>query len=112
MAFKKEIVEIIEPRDMFVGNPDAPITLMEFGEYESEVCAKANEVVKQLLQKYEGDIRLNFRHFPLTAIHQRSLKAAESAVAAGQVGMFWQKAHCAFPKTFLPGLRLQQTQQL
>lgn len=96
MAFKKEIVEIIEPRDMFVGNPDAPITLMEFGEYESEICAKANEVVKQLLQKYEGDIRLNFRHFPLTAIHQRSLKAAESAVAAGQVGMFWEMHNVLF----------------
>ena len=73
MAFKKEIVEIIEPRDIFVGDIDAPVTLMEFGDYESEACAKANEVVKQLLVEYEGKIRFNFRHFPLTRIHQRSL---------------------------------------
>ena len=65
MAFKKEVVEIIEPKDVFVGNPEAPVTLMEFGEYESEACARANEVVKQLLETYEGKIRFNFRHFPL-----------------------------------------------
>ena len=57
MAFKKEVVEIIEPKDVFVGNIDAPVTLEEFGEYESEICAKANEVVKQLLEEYDGKIR-------------------------------------------------------
>jgi protein-disulfide isomerase len=55
---------------------------MEFGEYENEDCAKANEVVKQVLQDYEGKVKFNFRHFPLTRIHQRSMKAAEAAVAA------------------------------
>ena len=84
MAFKKEEVEIIEPKDVFVGDKSAPVTLVEFGDYESEACAKANEVVKQLLEEYEGKIRFQFRHFPLTMIHQRSLKASESAVAAGQ----------------------------
>ena len=64
MAFKKEILEIIEPKDMFVGKTDAPVTLMEFGEYESEDCAKANEVVKQLLEEYEGKIRFQFPSFP------------------------------------------------
>ena len=78
MAFKKEVVEIIEPRDVFVGNPDAQVTLEEFGEYEREVCAKANEIVKKLLIDYDGRIRFNFRHFPLTNIHQRSLKAGEA----------------------------------
>ena len=47
MAFKKEIEIIIEPREVFVGNKAATVTLMQFGEYESEDCAKANEVVKQ-----------------------------------------------------------------
>lgn len=96
MAFKKEIEEIIEPRDVFVGKKDAPVTLMEFGEYESEDCAKANEVVKQLLEEYEGKIRFNFRHFPLTRIHQRSLKAGEAAVAAAQEGKFWEMHNVLF----------------
>jgi len=96
MAFKKEIVEIIEPKDVFVGKNDAPITLMQFGEYENEDCAKANEIVKQLLEEYEGKIRFNFRHFPLTRIHQRSMKASEAAVAAAQEGKFWEMHNVLF----------------
>ena len=96
MAFKKEVVEIIEPRDIFVGNAKAEITLEEFGEYESEVCAKANEIVKKLLIEYDGVIRFNFRHFPLTNIHQRSLKAGEAAVATGQDGKFWEMHNILF----------------
>lgn len=96
MAFKKEIEEIIEPKDIFVGKKDAPITLMEFGEYESEECAKVNEVVKQVLEEYEEQVKFNFRHFPLTKIHQRSLKASESAVAAGQEGKFWEMHNVLF----------------
>ncbi|HEY6976369.1 MAG TPA: thioredoxin domain-containing protein [Chitinophagaceae bacterium] len=96
MAFKKEEIKIIEPSDVFVGNADAPVTLMEFGEYENEECAKANEVVKQLLQEYDGKIRFNFRHFPLTRIHQRSLKASEAAVAAAQSGRFWEMHNLLF----------------
>lgn len=96
MAFKKEIIEIIEPRDVFVGDVNAPVTLEEFGEYESEACAKANEIVKKLLQDYEGRIRFNFRHFPLTNIHQRSLKAGEAAVATAQDGKFWEMHNILF----------------
>jgi protein-disulfide isomerase len=96
MAFKKEILEIIEPKDIFVGDKTAAVTLMEFGEYENEDCAKANEVVKQLLEEYEGKIRFNFRHFPLTRIHQRSMKAGEAAVAAAQEGKFWEMHNVLF----------------
>ncbi len=96
MAFKKEVVEIIEPKDIFVGNPKAEITLEEFGEYESEICAKANEIVKRVLVEYDGIVRFNFRHFPLTNIHQRSLKAGEAAVATGQDGKFWEMHNILF----------------
>jgi protein-disulfide isomerase len=96
MAFKKEVVEIIEPKDVFVGNKDAAVTLEEFGEYESEICAKANEVVKQLLEEFDGKIRFNFRHFPMTNIHQRSLKAGEAAVATAQDGKFWEMHNILF----------------
>ncbi len=96
MAFKKEDIIIIGPKEIFVGKKDAPVTLMEFGEYENEDCAKANEIVKQLLEEYEGKIRFQFRHFPLTLIHQRSLKASESAVAAAQEGKFWEMHNVLF----------------
>ena len=96
MAFKKEIEIIIEPKDIFVGNKEASVTLMQFGEYENEDCAKANEIVKQLLDEFDGKIRFNFRHFPLTRIHQRSMKASESAVGAAQQGKFWEMHNVLF----------------
>ena len=96
MAFKKDDIIIIEPKEIFVGNKDAAVTLVEFGEYESEECAKANEIVKQLMEEYGEKMRFQFRHFPLTLIHQRSLKASESAVAAGQEGKFWEMHHMIF----------------
>lgn len=96
MPLNKEPIEIIHPKDVFVGAKNAPVTLMEFGEYENEDCAKAHLVVKQLLEKYEGKIRFNFRHFPMTLIHQRSMKASESAVAAAQSGKFWEMHNVLF----------------
>ena len=96
MSVKKEEEEIVEPKDTFVGAKDAPVTLMEFGEYENEECAKANEIVKQILVDYEGKVKFNFRHFPLTRIHQRSLKAAEAAIAAAQEGKFWEMHNMLF----------------
>ncbi len=96
MPLKKEEIIIIGPEEIFVGNIDAPVTLIEFGEYESEECAKANEIVKQLLEDFEGKIRFQFRHFPLTMIHQRSLKASESAVGAAQEGKFWEMHNILF----------------
>lgn len=96
MAFKKDDIVIIEPREIFVGKKDAPVTLMEFGEYENEECAKVNEIVKQLLEEFDGKIKFQFRHFPLTLIHQRSLKASESAIAAAQEGKFWEMHNVLF----------------
>ncbi len=92
----KEILEVILPKDIYVGETTAEVTLMEFGEYENEACAKANEVVKQLLEKYKGKVKFNFRHSPLTKIHQRSLKASEAAIAAGQSGKFWEMHNILF----------------
>ncbi len=97
MAMKvKEVVEIIPPKDIYVGNPDAAVTLMEFGDYESEDCAKVNEVVKKLLEEFDGKIRFQFRHFPLTKIHQRAMKAGEASVGASQAGKFWEMHNILF----------------
>lgn len=81
---------ILQPKQVFVGSKGAPVTLVEFGDYESEACARANQVVKCLLDRFEGDLKFVFRHFPLSRIHQKSMKAAEAAVAACQAGRFWE----------------------
>jgi protein-disulfide isomerase len=86
----KEIAEIIPTKDVFVGDPNAPVTLMEYGDYESEACAKVNEVIERLLKQFDGKLRFNFRHFPLTKIHQHAMKAAEASLGAAQEGKFWE----------------------
>jgi protein-disulfide isomerase len=97
MAMKaKEIIEIIPTKDIFVGDLKAPVTLMQYGDYESEACAKVNEVVDKLLKEYEGKMRFNWRHFPLTKIHQHSMKAAEASLGAAQEGKFWEMHNMLF----------------
>jgi protein-disulfide isomerase len=96
MATKAKTVDIIPTKNIWVGSNKAAVSLVEFGDYESEACAKANEIVKALIKQYEGDLRFNFRHFPLTQIHQRAQKAAEAAVGAAQEGKFWEMHNILF----------------
>jgi protein-disulfide isomerase len=92
----KDLERVILPEEVFVGDKNAPVTLMEFGEYENEDCAKANEMVKQILDKYPGKVKFNFRHFPQTKIHQKSMKASEAAIGACQNGKFWELHNVLF----------------
>lgn len=96
MRFGKEQPPVIEPKDVIVGNPLAPVTVMEFGDYESVECATANEAVKEILDRYEGKVNFIFRHFPLTRIHQKAHKAAEAAIGAAQEGKFWEMHQTLF----------------
>ena len=96
MKSNKEIVPVIPSKDIIVGDPEAPVTITMFGDYESDATAKANLVIKELLDEYQGRINLNFRHFPLTRIHQRAHKAAEAAIGAGQEGKFWEMHQLLF----------------
>jgi protein-disulfide isomerase len=92
----KDVLDIIPTKDVFVGDPKAPVTLMEYGDYESEACAKVNEVIGKLLEHYEGKLKFNFRHFPLTKIHQHAMKAAEASLGAAQEGKFWEMHNTLF----------------
>ena len=89
----KEPIAVIAPKQVIIGNPNAKISLILFGDYESEACAQAHQAVVELLEKHGNEIRFTYRHFPLTKIHQHAFKAAEAAVAAAQEGKFWEM-HC------------------
>jgi len=93
---KGQLPEIIPTKDIWVGNKNAQVKMVMYGDYESEVCSKANIIVNQLLEKYEGKLQFNFRHFPLTRIHQRAHKAAEASVGAAQEGKFWPMHNLLF----------------
>lgn len=89
MKFKVE-ERIIAPKEVIVGDPEAKVLIVEYGDYESSDTAKIHDVMSHLLETYKGKVKYNFRHFPMTRIHQRSFKAAEAAIGAAQEGKFWE----------------------
>ena len=95
-ASKKDIIPVIPSKEIIVGDKAAKIKLVMFGDYESEETGQATEVIKQLLEEYEGKVNFVFRHFPLTKIHQKAHKAAEAAIGAGQEEKFWEMHQLLF----------------
>ncbi|MDQ3376940.1 MAG: thioredoxin domain-containing protein [Actinomycetota bacterium] len=76
-------------RDHTLGPVDAPVTLVEYGDYQCPYCAKARPVLEELIEKADGKARLVFRHYPLDSVHPLARRAAEAAEAAGAQGRFW-----------------------
>jgi len=82
----------VSDQDHSVGPADAPLTLVEYGDYQCPYCGEAYPVVKRLLAQYDGRIRFVFRNFPLAEIHPEAVDAAVVAEFAAEHGDFW-KAH-------------------
>jgi protein-disulfide isomerase len=89
-----EIVDLsddVDPeRDHIRGAEDAPVTLVEYGDYECPYCGQAEEVVRELLLSFGDDVRYVWRHLPLNDVHTTAQLAAEAAEAAGAQGAFWE----------------------
>ncbi len=80
----------ISAADHVRGPADAPVTLVEYGDYQCPHCAMAYPIV-ELVQKHFGrQLRFVFRHFPLTEVHPLAGPAAETAEFAGAEGLFWE----------------------
>jgi protein-disulfide isomerase len=77
-------------RDHVEGNPDAPITLLEYGDFQCPQCGQAYPIVKQLRAAFGPRMRFVFRNFPLTNIHPDAQRAAEAAEWAASLGAFWR----------------------
>jgi protein-disulfide isomerase len=90
MIRAKLAVPINEERDHVRGPRAAPVTLVEYGDYECPYCGKAYYVVKDLEQRAGDLMRFVFRNFPLTTVHPHAERAAEAAEAAGAQGKFWE----------------------
>jgi Na+/H+ antiporter NhaA len=87
------IVDLAEPvdpeRDRMRGPTEAPVTVVEYGDFECPYCGQAEPVVRELLSDF-GDVRYVWRHLPLTDVHPRAQAAAEAAEAAAEQGKFWE----------------------
>ena len=84
--------------DHVLGNPDAPVTLLEYGDYECPYCAAAAPVLRQVVTESDGHVRLLFRNFPLPSVHPFALTAALAAEAAGEQGAFWPMHELIFAR--------------
>ena len=71
------------------GPEDAPVTLVEYGDYECPYCGAAHPIVQEIQRSLGPNLRFVFRNFPLAQIHPRAERAAEAAEAAGAQGEFW-----------------------
>jgi protein-disulfide isomerase len=76
--------------DHILGPEHAPVTLIEYGDFECPYCGQAHLALKELLAELGTQIRFVFRHFPLTQIHPNAETAALAAEAAGEQGRFWE----------------------
>ncbi|WP_406423776.1 Na+/H+ antiporter NhaA [Streptomyces sp. NBC_01589] len=89
----ESIVDLVPPvndrRDHVRGPVDAPVTVVEFGDFECPYCGRAEPVMRDLLA-HAGDVRYVWRHLPLTDVHPHAQLAAEAAQAAGDQGAFWE----------------------
>ena len=83
-------VEIDPAVDHILGNANASVTLVEYGDYECPHCAKAQPVVEAVRAAMGDALRVVFRNFPLSQIHPHALHAAEAVEAAGAQGKFWE----------------------
>jgi Na+/H+ antiporter NhaA len=83
-------VPVEETRDHVRGPASAPVTLVEYGDFECSFCSEAEPVLRELLREFGSDLRYVFRHLPLADVHPLAPGAAEAAEAAAAQGRFWE----------------------
>ena len=90
----EEILDLsddVDPeRDHVRGSNDAPVTLIEYGDYECPYCGQAEVVIRELLDSFGDELRYVWRHLPLNDVHPNTQMAAEAAEAAAAQGRFWE----------------------
>jgi protein-disulfide isomerase len=84
------LVKPVSSQDHTQGRLDAPLTLLEYGDYECPSCGAAYWVVKAIQRHLGAGLRFVFRNFPLSELHPHALMAAEAAEAAAAQGKFWE----------------------
>src|SRR5262245_56402328 len=81
------------------GPKDAPVTIVEFSDFQCPFCKSATTTIKQVLEKYPGKVRLVFRDYPLASIHPLAPKAHEAARCAGEQAKFWEYHDVLFERS-------------
>jgi protein-disulfide isomerase len=86
-----DLADDVDPaHDHTRGPDDAPVTLVEYGDFQCPFCGQAEAVIRQLLADYGDDVRYVWRHLPLNDVHPNAQLAAEASEAAAAQGKFWE----------------------
>lgn len=110
VMFRQPRTVVAFDRDRLRGDTSAPVTIVEFADYQCPYCEKVEASIQELLKKYPGKVNVAFRDFPLTAIHPNAQKASEAARCAGKQGKFWEFHDALFSaqaKLDEPGLKAE-----
>jgi protein-disulfide isomerase len=102
-------VAVSADRGFARGPKDAPVTIIEFSDFQCPFCKNATTTVKQVLDKYPDKVRLVFRDYPLASIHPLAPKAHEAARCAADQGKFWEYHDVLFERS--PKLSPQELKQ-
>jgi Na+:H+ antiporter, NhaA family len=87
---------VMPRRDHIRGPGDAPVTLLEYGDFECPYCGMASVVVEQVINEIGDQLRYVFRNFPLVQLHPHAERAAEAAEAAAAQGQYWPMHYTLF----------------
>lgn len=74
------------------GDKNAPVTIIEYSDFQCPFCARFHPVMQQVMTDYAGKVKWVYRHFPLTSIHPEAVPAAIASECAGEQGKFWEYA--------------------
>jgi protein-disulfide isomerase len=79
----------VSSSDHMEGDPESPIILVEYGDFQCPHCGAAYPIIKQIEKKFKGQLAIVFRHFPLAEAHPYAQAAAVASEAAANQGKFW-----------------------
>jgi len=91
-----ELTQPVIPTDHTLGPDHAPVTVVEYGDFECPNCKQAAPAVKLMLERFDQRVRFAYRHMPLEDVHPHALLAAEAAECAGAQGKFWEMYELLF----------------
>ncbi|ULE34321.1 Na+/H+ antiporter NhaA [Mycobacterium sp. IDR2000157661] len=92
-----KLLRPVDPdRDHIRGDPDAPLTLVEYGDFECPFCSRATGAIDEVREHFGGRLRYVWRHLPLERAHPRAFDAARASEGAAAQGRFWEMARQLF----------------
>jgi NhaA family Na+:H+ antiporter len=98
MPESTDLLTPVSESDHTQGPADAPVTLVEYGDYECPDCLNSEPIIRQLREKFGDKLRIVFRHYPQHSIHPHASAAAQAAEAAAAQGKFWEMHQALFAR--------------